>query len=376
LQQCDSMMGVAAGVEATLREEKEDDDEFQLQLAKDCFDKGIAEWSEGEFDLAEVEFRRSLEIRELCKGAFDEDTAKSYLWTGSIYLEKQEYDRALNAFCRCFRIRVQLTGNKDHCGIVKNWINKVLDAKGFKDKDNYWQAFISSIEHKKRGDELYEGGMYKDAICEYRTALSLEQRRRASYHRNADGSSDTSSAADVADLYSKVAKAYTADKSYDRATRNYRNALSLYLAGFGRYHWYTAVTLDDIGSVANKKGWNDIVVNEYLDSLFQSILHEKTGDAFLKRKDYLRATVEYEQALKLEEAGIGKLQLTSASIYCKLASIHAAQGAFDTALPLYCKAYGIYDSCLGRMHQDSTNTIKLIKRLLSMHNVKTQSSTQ
>jgi tetratricopeptide (TPR) repeat protein len=297
----------------------------------------MAHWSNIDYDLALTEFCRSLEIREDINGKYDDDTSKSYLWVGSVHWSKENHERALDSFCRAFRIRLAITGSKEHCGTLTNWISKVLEAKG---------------------DKLSEEGKFDNAILEYRAALQLEQRRRQS-----KSTVVTRPVVDAADLYVKIGRMYMALAQHDRALFEFRNALSIYSAKLGRHHRYTEETYDDIYAAAKEKGWVDSVVEEYLESLYDSIVFEKNGDMLNEQRDYVGASREYEQALKLEEGGMGKLHLPSAALYTKLAKIYAGQGNKDQALYHCCIALGIYDAALGGHHRLTITTNKMIKAL-------------
>ena len=65
-------------------------------------------WGNGEHDIAMIEFRRALEINEEIYVCVSHETAKCYLWVGSIHWHKKELEKALDFFCRSFRIRMQL----------------------------------------------------------------------------------------------------------------------------------------------------------------------------------------------------------------------------------------------------------------------------
>ena len=353
LKNCDS------GVEAVIRGEDEEQKEFQLQLAKDCFEKGIAYWSDAEYDAAILEFRRALEIREDILGKYDEETAKSYLWVGSLHWHKSEYEKALDNFSRCFRIKLKLSGTKEGCGIVTNWISKVLDAKNVEDKDLYWKKLMSCIRHEANGDSHFDRGQLKEAIQEYRTAVQLEDRRR----QTTSASRETRPLVDAADLHLKIARCYLEAAEYDRAVLELRLALCIYLAKFGRFQRYSAETYQEMGAAYKAKGWSDAAINDYLNILYDSIVHEKSGDMLLERKDSEAALNQYQQALRLEESGMGKLQLPSAFLYNKVAAIYTSRGKIDLALIHHCKALGIFEAYLGAHHLGTIATSKRIRAL-------------
>ena len=117
------------GIETVVKDDKEYGARkgLQLELAKGYFFNGVEYWSNTEYDLAMEEFEKVMEIREDFAGKNDESTAKALLWVGSIHWHRQEYEKAMDHFCRCFRVRMELTGSKQYCGIVTDWIDKVLE---------------------------------------------------------------------------------------------------------------------------------------------------------------------------------------------------------------------------------------------------------
>jgi tetratricopeptide (TPR) repeat protein len=307
-----------------------------------------------------VEFQRALEIREQISGRLNEGTAKCYLWVGSIFWHKDQYEKALDNFSRSFRIRLELSGSKGYFGIDTNWINKVLDVQGIVDKDVYWRKFMSCIEHERRGDKLMAEGMYDHAIEEYRTALQFELRRRG-LSANTPGRP----LADAADLYLKIAQTYVEQENFVRAMMEFRQALSIYLAKFGRHQRYSIETYENMAYVGHMMGFRVTFVNDYLESIYQSILHEKTADMLLERKENLEALDEYGKALKLEEAGIGKLQVQCAMIYLKVAKACTRLGRQRSSLMFCCKALGIFDSALGSGHRNTITAMKIIQAITS-----------
>jgi tetratricopeptide (TPR) repeat protein len=344
-----------------MKEKKATDEqeEFQLQLAHDCFNLGIDYWFNSEYDMALHEFRRSLEIREDTRGKLDEDTAKSYLWVGSLCWHKEDYENALDCFSRAFRIRMELFGSKEECGIITSWINKMLDGQDNTNKEAYWNNLLNCIARENRGDKLRAEGKFDKAINEYRSALMLEYGRRG-----LTVNTPNRPLADAGDLYSKIARAYVAKEDYARAMMEYRQALSIYLAVFGRHHRFTVKTYQNIAGVANRMGFADGFVNEYLTTLYNSILREKTADSLLTQKDYAGALTVYEEVLKLEGTGMGMFQVQTAMVYSKLAKVHAKLGNKDDALLHYSKALGIFDAMLGSQHRHTINAMTMVRNTI------------
>lgn len=348
---------------ASVGKKNDNDDEqkaFQLQLAQESFDNGIHFWGDEEFDLALSEFARALDIREDIHGKYNEDVAKSYLWVGSVYWHKELYEMALDNFVRSFRIKFSLTGDKDKCGIVTNWISKVLDAKKITDKDGFWKKLMGAIEHEQKGDELMDIGKLDQAIFAFRSAAQLELRRC-----NMRETSLSRPLSDVADLEMKLAKAYLSQDMFEKALVEYRKAISAYVIKFGRYHCHTKRAFAELSESMISSGWSLQNVDQYLGSLHTSILHEQSAEMHTELKDFDGALREYQACLKFEEASAGRMQLPSANLHTKVGKIFVMKGQRDNALKSFCKALGIYDSILGGNHRDTTKTIKRIGDLFA-----------
>ena len=352
------------------------EEEFQRQIAQDAFDKGIEYWTSNSMDQALISFLQSLEIREALFGTYHAETAKSYLWIGTTYWNLGRCVKSLDALCRSYRIRLFLSnGDPKQCAIVGNWINRVLedalDQAIVKDRAHYWSLLENSISHERAGDRLAELGFYSKALEEYQSALNLENSRRqcltgSKSQQESSILCSEGAVPDVADLHFRVADMYLATRSYEKAMLQYREALSVYLTKFGQTHPFTMKTYNRIKFVANKTGWSDRASNEYLGNLYDSIVHEKTGDMLNDRKGYDTALNEYKAAIGMEEAcSVGMMQLPSATMYVKVADIYALhQKNVQDALPYYCRALGIFEFVLGSGHKTTIQTTKAIQNLL------------
>ena len=352
------------------------EEEFQRQIAQDAFDKGIEYWTSNSMDQALISFLQSLDIREALYGTYHAETAKSYLWIGTTYWNLGRCVKSLDALCRSYRIRLFLSsGDPKQCAIVGNWINRVLedalDQAIVKDRAHYWSMLENSISHERAGDRLAELGFYSKALEEYQSALNLENSRRnclmnSKSQKKSSTLSSEGAVPDVADLHFRVADMYLATRSYEKAMLQYREALSVYLTKFGQTHPCTMKTFNRIKFVANKTGWSDRASNEYLGNLYDSIVHEKTGDMLNDRKGYDAALNEYKAAIGMEEAcSVGMMQLPSATMYVKVADIYALhQKNVQAALPYYCRALGIFEFVLGSGHKTTIQTTKAIQNLL------------
>jgi tetratricopeptide (TPR) repeat protein len=339
----------------------EEQDEFQLQIAKECFENGITYWGNGEHDIAMIEFRRSLEINEEMYGRLSHETAKCYLWVGSIHWHKKEFDKALDHFCRSFRIRMQLAGFvKENCGIVVNWINRVIEAKEVKDAEKDWRIIMQAIERERKGERRMAEGKYTAAIAEYRSVIQLELSRRG-MKANTPGRP----IADIADLHSKIAQVHVAEKDYVRAMMEYRQAMSIYTAAFGRDQQFTTQCYKDITAVGHSMGFRDETVTKYVESIHDCMVEEQYADSHMEGKNYTEALKLYEGVMKREGSCIGMRLVQNALILAKMGRALRKMGQTDKAVMQLCKALGIFDEALGSQHRLTIGTMKVIRDTLS-----------
>ena len=335
-------------------------DEFQLQIAKECFDNGTNYWGNGEHDIAMVEFRRALEINEEIYGRASPETAKCYLWVGSIHWHKEEYEKALDCFTRSFRIKMQLNGYaKDNCGIVVNWIDRVLKAKREDKPNKYWKSIMTAIEREHAGDNSMQEKNYSKAITEYRAVIQLELSRRG-LKANAPGRP----IADVADLHAKIAQAHVAEEDYERAMMEYRQALSIYTSAFGRDQQFTNRCYKDIGAVAQLMGFRDSSINTYLESLHQCLVDETYADHYMEEKKYAEALKFYDKVMEREGTGVGRNLIQNALVMAKMGRALRKLGRKEEAIPKFCKAYGIFNDILGSEHRLTKGALKVIRETL------------
>ncbi len=331
--------------------------EIQLELAQECFDNGMSHWGEAKYDLALPLFLRSLEIREDILGKLHDDTGKSYLWVGSIHWHKSDHERALDNFCRCFRIRFTLYENKSKCGIVCTWIEKVLDAVG-EDIPTYWNTLLASIEHERKGDVLNENRRFEYAIVEYQSALRCE------FHRlGMTATTRSRSLVDVADIHYKIASAMMALGNYERSMMEYRHALHIYFDTFGLHQRSTNKNLQDISTVGEMLGFRKEMINNYMDVLYDAIYLEKSADLHFERTEYSAALQKYDRVLQYENQGMGHLQGYYGMICNKLAECHRLVGHTDEAMRFACTAFGIFNRILGSRNHQTLATMRMIQEL-------------
>lgn len=340
--------------------ERNQQEEFQLQICKERFANGMDFWTDGNLDCAMREFSVSLEIREDICGRKDLETARSYLWKGTIHFLQEDYERALDDFYRCFRIQYEIKGMKDGCHVVINWINKSVDALNLKQtKALLWQKFMTCIEQEQKGDSYKGCQKYEKAIESYRSALEFEYQRR---HLNPHTPGRPLS--DCGDLYFKIGRCYQLNNDFGRAVMEYREAFSIYLAKFGCGHRHTAVTRGRIMEVFSEIGFHESVVEAFVERLPEAMRHEQSGDWNINvNKDIDGALNDYKAALEIEGQHVGMSQVACAVLQYKMAKIHILKQDIHSALFLACRAIGTLEAILGPQHKLTAAAVKLIKTM-------------
>ena len=213
-------------------------DQVKLMIAEVQFSRG--------FDLlykvhdnqgALNEFYKSLKIREDILGKDHRDTGKTYCFVGHALRENRDFDNALGQYRSALRILVALLGKgHNHTKDVISCVDDVLKAKGMPDEmvSKYLTCLLTSMEHKRNGDELMEtnGGDTDLAIQAYKNALIVEEIEK--YHP------------DTAEIYSKIGYCLARDGDLKAACVEYGNALSIYAVTLGSEHKDTKETLKSI----------------------------------------------------------------------------------------------------------------------------------
>jgi len=336
--------------------------EFQAQIANQCFENGIHYWTNAEYDLSITQLQRALEIRQDLFGRLNDDTAQSYLWLGTLYWHKEQFELALDCFSRSFRIKLELVnGMEFRNGIVSNWINKCLGSLNVEDKEAHWTLLKESIRHERHGDQLRRDGFWESATDEYRTALMLENRRR--------GIKDKKTArplADTADLHVKIGKLFGKQKQYEKSLLELREAYSMFVSMFGVRQRYTIDVAEAIAETVTEMGYSQEVGEMYAENLYQALLQENSGNMFMEVKDFESALTCFRQALELESVGIGKLHSPCGTLNFKIARMYAKLHRYDDALLFYSKAFAIFESVLGPHHKFTVNSRKALRAVARM----------
>ncbi|KAG7366209.1 expressed tetratricopeptide repeat protein [Nitzschia inconspicua] len=176
-------------------------------------------------------YRKALFIRESLLGKYHDDTGRTYYWIGRSLVKLKEYDEALVAFSRSYRIfdRV-LTKNHKYNKWAKTAIMGVFQEMNDSGRfsESYQKNLDNSIAHERAGDAHRKMGRFDDAISEYRAAISNIEECHP----------------DSADLHCKIAMILRRKGEFEKALEENRSALEIYELSLGPEHPETVKTLN------------------------------------------------------------------------------------------------------------------------------------
>jgi tetratricopeptide (TPR) repeat protein len=345
---------VIRGVGDVLKEKGHDDTavEAYVQAVSDSIQlekKANVFFEKREYELAETSYQKCLEIEEAALGKFPLDIADIYCKIAEVNRSQGEYDMAIVTYRDALSIYEAKLG-KDHPDTVKalTGIETSVQFKGLRDEvaAQYRTSVSKSIQHVKDGTALSKNGDYDKAIAEYRKALELEEASLGKLPLTA------------ADVYCGIAAALRRKGEYDLAILEYRTALTIFIYELGSDHPNIITTSKEIGLTMKKKGHSLSAVNKYLNTMVYSIKYERYGDHIRQEGDPAGAIEEYQKSLALEVSAFGKLHLTQAGLYSKIAGALCDQGKIDFAVVNYRNAFFIFQHTVPSDYPQYLKTLK------------------
>ena len=90
---------------------------------------------------------------------------------------------------------------------------------------------------------------------------------------------------------------------------------------------------------------------------------EKRGDAFMKKKQYKKASLTYSQALQIQDALVGEDSLCGADIRCKLAMCFLQQDQIPQARRALQIAYTTFVAQVGTDHPATLGAVARMKKI-------------
>jgi tetratricopeptide (TPR) repeat protein len=306
-------------------------------------------FKEGDYTGAIEEFQKSLALEVSALGKFHLTQAALYRKIAGALRCQERLDLAIVNHRHALGIFQSQLG-KDHpdtAGVLNEAADTVR-AMGLSDKEvaKYRESVSRSVQLERKGNSLFSGGDQENAIIQYLKAISFEEEFLGRFHLC------------TADLYYKIASTLKEKRKYDRALVKYRDVFAMYQLSLGRDHPNTQRAYEELGLLARLKGLGEEEALKYSTLASNSIQYEKTGDDLVAKECYDQGVVEYRRALEIEESGLGKFHLTTASIYSKIADAYRLQGQYNRSILEYRRALNIFESKLGSGHPDAAKSLE------------------
>ena len=165
-----------------------------------------------------------------------------------------------------------------------------------------------------RAGELYQKGLYREAIGFAEKALTIYREVLGEKHPDTAGS------------YNNLGLLYQSTGDYARAEPLYQKALTIKKEVLGEKHPSTATSYNNLG-----------------------LLYKSTGD-------YARAEPLYQKALTICKEVLGEKHPDTATSYNNLGLLYDSTGDYARAEPLYQKALTICKEVLGEKHPDTATS--------------------
>eukprot|EP00538_Stauroneis_constricta_P004138 CAMPEP_0119555432 /NCGR_PEP_ID=MMETSP1352-20130426/7648_1 /TAXON_ID=265584 /ORGANISM="Stauroneis constricta, Strain CCMP1120" /LENGTH=893 /DNA_ID=CAMNT_0007602191 /DNA_START=241 /DNA_END=2922 /DNA_ORIENTATION=+ len=306
-------------------------------------------------------------------------------------------EQALGAFHRCYRLR--LFYNLDTT-VVETLIGSTLAAIGTVpiSAGKFFEVVRKSVQYERNGDRLLlqvtrnlastalspgQKRRLQSAINDFQDALHLEETMaRLVLH------ADT---VDEATVRWKLASAYVIGEEPMRGFAAFRGALCVY---------YSIVEdgicvdrcLNGIRAASMLLGFAEADIEEYLDAVLMALVQESTGDDHAREvrrhrgangtaqapaqiKAAKMALQHYECAVSLEEIGLGRRQLSIATLQTKMANVYEAAREYQKAMGCHCHALALYEPSLGSDDPMTLLTKSKIETLLQLQQAEARKRT-
>jgi Tfp pilus assembly protein PilF len=314
--------------------------------------EGLDYADEQDYEYALEAFEKCLGIEEKAEGTFPLDLGHLYIKIADVKRKQGEYQTAINTYRSALLIFESALGNEHADSILcLQGIEYSLDQMNLSDSisEEYVESVFGSIHHCQRGDAFVESNRFREAVNEFEAARLIEEKCLGKYPLTAS------------DIRRKLGLAFRSLKDYDRAILELRIALSINIFERGEDHQSIVATLQDIRSVMEEKGYNFSSVNKYMNTIAFSVKHERYGEhLLLEEKDFSGAIEEFQKSLALEVSAVGKFHLTQGGLFKAIGDAFLQKKVFDFAVVNYRNALSIYQPILGIEHDYTVSLLALI----------------
>jgi len=299
--------------------ERQRDSANALAYADICTKVGQVLSSNGEYDIAMLQFGRALAIREALLSGDHPDVAESFYMAGSARQDMGDYEGALLYYKNASFILENAGGvSYSSCAATYNSIGSCLLEKG--DLDGALAEHRKALAVYKEalgnnhpdlasaltniGTVLHAKGEFVDALLEHKKGLNIRLSALGTSHP------DTSSS------YYHIATVFRDMGHLDSALLAYRRALEIQERVLGRDHPETSYTYNNIGMALQQQGKHEAALEEYRKGLAirEATLgdhpstansHVNIGAILLEKKDDQAALAEFQKALSIRKITLG-----------------------------------------------------------------------
>ena len=299
-------------------------------------------------------YLRAIDLEVASMGQFNLCTANMHNKIAITLKDSKHHDRAIVKFRDVLAMYYSFLG-MDHPNSqkAKEEIKAVAKLKGMDEGQStaYSLNAIESIRCVRNGDEKRMSGLYDKAATDYNRAIELEEAALGKSHLS------------TASIQQKLADIYRLKGQFKRAILLNRKVMRLYHDNSVPDHGDGGATTHTIQLTLQGLGFSAAHAEKYAKVVRETLRCEANGDSASKSRNYLDALSEYRRAVALEESLLGKLPLTTADLYYKIACICRDKNDFQSAIVLYSKALAIQESHIGK---ESEETIRTYNDLLNV----------
>ncbi len=174
----------------------------KTKMAEGYYTKGLSYLQEKNYELASVEFNRSIQTDSnykqsyyglgiICdyqgklddaakyyKEAIDRDSnySEAYNALGVVYTKQKKYDEAIKAFHKALENKLYTTPHIPYLNMGDLYMSRKEYGKAAEAYRESKRYFNHELTIYRLGIALYEGGKYKDAIKEFQEGIALSPR--------------------------------------------------------------------------------------------------------------------------------------------------------------------------------------------------------
>jgi len=304
--------------------------------------EGLDYIEKNDYECALEAFENCLAVEEKAEGTFPLDLGHLHIRIAEVNRKEGQYGMAINAYRSALFIYESALG-REHADSIccLKGIESSLYKMNVSDSviQEYIQSILRSLHHCQKGNAFMESNMFREAINEYEAACLIEEKSLGKYPLTASG------------IRKKLGLAFRSLKEYDRAILELRTTISINIFECGEDHQSIVLILQDIRAVMAEKGYDFSSVNKYMNTVAFSVKHERYGEhLLLEKRDFPGAIEEFQKSLALEVSALGKYHLTQGGLFKAIGDAFLQDKIFDFAVVNYRNALIVYQPILGIDH--------------------------